>query len=213
LTVPINEIIGLLSRVDQKALDALAVKYPGSSELLKPGLIAGARRSGNIEPPVMADLEIRAEVSLLGVTKAKEIASWLAPLCRGRLKNAGRLILASQVVTLITGASILGSLQQEYMWITYFLAGMNLFASLGGIFVRYLKGSGREQDALEKDYEDLVLILAGAEEIQMELTLWQKQKWKGLPEKLVQRANVLSERLNRVLSRNPWAPLEMREIG
>ena len=95
--VPIDELVGLLSKWAPSSLDELRRKYPEQEELLQPGFICG-------DTP--AEMAVRIEVCLLGLSAAAEKSRATVEALKKKLAIANKVQFGGQLVTMIGGASI-----------------------------------------------------------------------------------------------------------
>lgn len=189
---PINEIVGFLDKYAPRALADLQRKYtdPEQSELLKPGIIAGK---------VNRQLQLRAEATIVGLNASMDVCDQTISTVRQKLKRGSIFQFVSQIMTAISGASILTALQLDAPRAAKYLAAA--FALFGSLMALTGRQSGATLDPsgnLFNQYKELVDCKIEGQQIRAELEPWIQGGFRGDSRaELIAQTNALLVRVER----------------
>lgn len=197
----IDEAIGLLYRHSPAILEQFTRTHPDYKDLFTPGITAGAKEAKGID-----ELRIRAEAALASANQAKAVCAALIPKFQERIRKSSQLELSAQILSVVSGASIVAALRADFpVFMKYSLATVNLISSAIALFSKYFGGSAHNgRHTAIDDYRELVECRIDAEQIAGELELWHKKNFIGIEKGVIQRANRVAYRINKVESRAYW---------
>jgi hypothetical protein len=139
-TAPIDESIGLLSRINKSALDEIRRKHPEFSSILEQGVIGGEKEIDQNE------LAVRAEVCkvVLEETLNQSKDKYL-PHLRNKLKSLQKIELWSQIIIVVSSSTVFGLLTQDlensgFLYTAYIAAGLSLVGAILTIILKQNSG-------------------------------------------------------------------------
>lgn len=145
---PINEIVSLLEQFLPDKLSLLKKQFPEYADLLKSGQVLG---DGNEKL-----LAVKISVCVAGLNLIIEKCKEIMPRLKRKIHRISRLQLASQIVVITSGATIISTLQsQGYNWVKYFSAILVLIGSILGIYVQHISTSVYNDSSLFNVYSSL----------------------------------------------------------
>jgi hypothetical protein len=191
-TAPINEAVNLIASVDKAALDDLKARFPALD--LRPGIEAGEAE----EEDSRSFLEDKASI----ISKAADVVEMMATQesakLRRKIKTSGGIRFAVQIVTILSSASVLGTLIANQNTLATVTAGVTTVVAILGVFAdRYeqllAKGRGNIFDA----YDNLTQLLVDLRETRttLELSVRHQRPVSEL-DNLITKANQTLEKIN-----------------
>jgi hypothetical protein len=195
---PINDIVNFLESHSPNDLDALRHKYPEAErgKILQIGIIAGS-----------ADrhLPARAETAYRGLEGAVRVCEQLIPKIQEKLRRAGKYQFIGQVMSVIGGASIFGTLAGDFpKAATYAGALVTLIGSLMPQIAQYAGRALSPESNLFDIFKELISCRTEANLIRQEIEPWIGNKAEGddeeytLLKELITKANSLCSRVTQV---------------
>lgn len=195
---PINDIINFLESHAPGALDDLRHKYPEAErgKILQIGVIAGS-----------ADrhLPARAETAYRGLAGAVQVCEQLIPQIQEKLRRAGKYQFIGQVMSVVGGASIFGTLAGDFpKAATYVGALVTLVGSLMPQIAQYAGRALSHESNLFDIFKELISCRTEANLIRQEIEPWIGNRFDGDPEEygllkeLITKANALCSRVTQV---------------
>jgi hypothetical protein len=132
----INYLVSFLNRNDKDKLVTLKQKFEEFQDYLEPGVIM---ETDEISPKI-AEYKFRLEVCNSGLLSIFKDAEKKVSQLRIKLKNLNNLQLVSQLIVLLSGATILLTLQnnfgENYTWLKYIAPSLVLIASILTIWAK-----------------------------------------------------------------------------
>jgi len=167
----INEVVWLLEKFDPDALETLKSQYPEDSDLLTSGIRLGGKSASS-----ESGTRVRSAAALKGLTRGISVCEQTIPEIRRRLKRAGSLRFASEVVTVVAGASIFTVLATNFQnAVRYAVASLALFGSLLALTATYFGGTLHSSGSGLLDYyKELIDCQIDAKQILQELEVWRR---------------------------------------
>lgn len=199
---PINEIIGLLHAFDEFELSKLKDEFPAYAELLKPGITLGEE----IVNDELRELKVRASVCKAGLKLILKKSEEILPKIKSRLKFLNNVQLISQIVVVISGASILGFLQEKHgETIKIVIGSLTLTAALLTLFVQHKSGTiALGENSLSKIFNDLTDYKLNAEHFLDELRIIEKLNFSSSMEQvsqIIQKSNNISLQMKMIIQK------------
>jgi hypothetical protein len=164
----INEIVWLLERFNPAALEQLREQYPEETSVLTKGLILGSK------PVSATGMKVRISACLTGLKSGINVCEEMLPRTRQKLRRANSLRFASEIITVVAGASIFTVLATNFEHqIRYVVAGLALLGSLLALAATYVGGTFHPAAGNLFDYyKELIDCQVDAKRIQQELEFW-----------------------------------------
>jgi hypothetical protein len=193
----INEAVNLISAIDAPKLDALALAFPRIRGELSPGIMAGD------EGKDVEDWEYIAEKAQL-ITEAGKIAEKAGEDCRVRLRDrivsANRNKLIVQLLTVVSSASVVGTLLTDQALAAKVTALITVIVSGAGVVVgqreKLMTGAGSIYEA----YQKLTGFLSQLSNMSANLQLMIKYRRPAAEiSELINKANGVLENINSLL--------------
>jgi hypothetical protein len=181
----IDEIVTFLEKKSSGTIHKLRSENPTFHEILKEGAILGS--SDNIE-----ELKVRAAVCFQAteetIVKCKAELSKI----KDRLKSSQKIQLYGQIITTISGASVVTSLATDHKTITYIAGFLSLIGALVPLIVDFQKNTLNKTKRLDDTYEELVKMVVEAERNKQQLDFFIKSNFNvdGISE-VINRCNQL----------------------
>lgn len=188
LAPPIDEAVGLLAHAAPQSLTELRRRFPdpADADLLRVGIIAGEtdRR-----------MNLRLEVSLEALRVADRGCANKILELRSRLERSNRVELTGQIMTVIGGAAVVGTLAQDLPRVTTYLGGaISLLAGVMPPIAQHLrKGPDEKGTGVAEGFRKLVELRTKAQQLTRELNRWLGSDTDPelIPSELVNEVNVL----------------------
>jgi hypothetical protein len=166
----IDEMIAFIEKQKPNSIQKIRDENPSFSEILKIGTILG-------ESDDKEELKIRATVCFsaleLVITSCKEEL----PKLKARLKSSQRLQIWGQILTTISGASVITTLATNHKNITYLAGILSLLGALVPLVVEFLKKGLDKSKDLDDTYSELVRMRLEAERNSQELNFFTKNNF------------------------------------
>ena len=189
---PINEAVGVLSKLDPAQIAELRSEFPSIADELRIGRIGGTPSDS-----ASFDLE-RAEVAARALIAVANRASLELVRIQDRMRSARRRRLGSQILTLVCSSGVLGALALNKATAAVAISVLTLLASVGTLLADFgekLLKSG-EGDVYEA-FEQASNASYKARKLSEELRLAIRHNISGDElRSLVTSANQLAEQLN-----------------
>ena len=189
---PINEAVGVLSKLDPAQITELRNEFPSIADELRIGRIGGTPSDS-----ASFDLE-RAEVAARALIAVANRASLELVRIQDRMRSARRRRLGSQILTLVCSSGVLGALALNKATTAVAISVLTLLASVGTLLADFgekLLKSG-EGDVYEA-FEQASNASYKARKLSEELRLAIRHNISGDElRSLVTSANQLAEQLN-----------------
>ena len=137
---PINESVGLLNKLNNKALDEIRKKHPDFISILEPEVVQDKNRVPHSE------LAIRVEVCKIALEETlKQTKDIYLPLLRKKLSRLQRIEVLTQIIIVISSSTVFGLLTQDleqsgFLYVAYIGAGLSLVGALLTIILKQNSG-------------------------------------------------------------------------
>ncbi len=132
----INFLVSFLNSNDKNKLVSLKQKFEEFQEYLEPGVIMGTDE----ESTAIEEYKFRLEVCNAGLLSIFKRAEQTISQLRIRLKKLNNIQLVSQLIVLLSGATILSTLQNDfeenYKWLKFVAPSLVLVASILTIWAK-----------------------------------------------------------------------------
>jgi len=163
--VPVNEIVSLLEDFSPIELEKLRQNFPKQRSILSSGQILGETNKD--------ELKLKMELSLSGLKVILQQCKEKIPKLKSRLKKISRLQFISQLVVLISGATIISILQRgELKWLTYLSSTLVLIGSIINLYTQNISNSAYNEKSMMNIYETLTDHFIEAEQLQKDLEFY-----------------------------------------
>ena len=158
----IDEIVAFLEKKQPQTIEKIRLENPSYTHILKAGEILGT--STDIE-----ELKARAKVCFASTDAVVKICDEQLPLLKAKLKGSQKLQLWGQIVTTISGASVITTLATKHTDITYVAGGLSLLGALVPLVVDQRNKGLDKKRQLDETYTDLIKLKLEAERNKQEL--------------------------------------------
>jgi hypothetical protein len=190
--VPVDEIVGLLAKVDPIKLNSLKNSHPDQQELFKAGIVAGPQRDSS--------LRLKAEIALAGMQAIVAAGGAQIRKLQKRMTLGHRLKLGAQVLTILASSTVLGLLKSEAPPIDQYVAAMvGVLSAILSLLSDNVSKSGFSSVTLERVYSTLVKQQTTAEQIADDLVYSVTAEDFTRVTALIRRANVCSAAIKEAL--------------
>lgn len=181
----IEEMVTFLEKRSPIILQNIRNENPSFHDILKEGSVLGT--SDSIE-----ELKVRAAVCFAAIEEAIKECNEELPNIKSRLKNSQKVQLYGQIVTMISGASVLTSLATDYKNITYIAGFLSLLGALVPLIIDFQKSTLNKNKRLDDTYEELVKLIVEAKGNKQQLEFFIKNDFNvdGISE-VINRSNQL----------------------
>jgi hypothetical protein len=158
----IDEIITFLEKKAPATIRAIRNENSSFHEILKEGAVLG-------DSDDIGELKVRAKICFAATDETiKRCREELVKLKR-RLKTSQKIQLYGQVLTTISGASVLTSLATDHKNITYVGGFLSLLGALVPLIVDFQRSSLNRNKNLHDIYEELVKLIVEAQRNKQQL--------------------------------------------
>lgn len=158
----IDEIVAFLEKNQPQTIEKLRLENPSYIHILKAGEILGT--STDIE-----ELKARAKACFASTDAVVKICDEHLPLLKAKLKGSQKLQLWGQIVTTISGASVITTLATKHTDITYAAGGLSLLGALVPLVVDQRNKGLDKKRQLDETYTELIKLKLEAERNKQEL--------------------------------------------
>lgn len=165
--IPVNEIVSLLEDYLPNELVKLRQNFPNQRSILSSGQILGETNTD--------ELKLKMELSLSGLKAILQQCKEKIPKIKSRLKNISRLQFVSQLMVLISGATIISILQEgELLWVKYVSSILVLIGSIVNLYTQHISNSAYNEKSMINIYESLTEHYIEAEQLQKDLEFYNR---------------------------------------
>lgn len=159
----IDEMIAFLEKENPEGIQRIRNSNPTFTDILKVGSILGEQEYDSNE------LKTRASVCFAATEQAIILCEKILPSMKAKLAGSQKLQLYGQIVTTISGASVITSLAANYPTITYISGAFSLLGALVPLFIEYQRKTLYKNKQLDEMYTELIKLRLDAESNAKEL--------------------------------------------
>lgn len=181
----IDEMIAFLEKQQPTTIQKIRKDNPSFSAILKIGSVLG--ESDNSD-----ELKIRATVCFSATEAIIKKCDEELPKLKARLKGSQKLQLYGQILTAVSGASVITTLATDHKMITYIAGGLSLIGALVPLIVDSQKKGLDKNKQLDDTYSELIRMKLEAERNTKELQFFIDNNFnvQGISE-VINRCNLL----------------------
>jgi hypothetical protein len=186
---PIDEIVGLINRHSPNSIEVLREEFPEQAdELFREGITAGESEK---------QLGARKKACLTGLKVAIAVCENNIPLVKKKLKRANTLRLTSDIVTAISGASVVTVLASDFKkTVEYIVAVIAFVGTILSLITSYLTGViNPSAGNLYDFYKQLIECQVDAREIYNELKILEEPLADTNTTELITKGNALCKKV------------------
>lgn len=181
----IDEMVAFLEQEQPAAIEKIRNDNPSFSDLLKTGSMLGESDDSD-------ELKIRATVCFSATDVIIRKCDEELPKLKARLKGSQKLQLFGQILTAVSGASVITTLATNHKTITYIAGSLSLLGSLIPLVVESQNRSLNRNKQVEDTYAELtrMKLEAGRNNTELKFFIENNFNIKGISE-VINRSNQL----------------------
>ncbi len=158
----IGEIVAFLEQQNPESIEKIRNDFPSYSLILKKGEVLGNSTDNE-------ELRARAIVCSKATETVIHKVDLRIPNIKNKIKNTYRIQLWGQILSSVSGASILITLGKVYISITYVLGGLSLVSALVPLIVDFQRKTIDKNKHLDETYVELIQLRLEAEQNSQQL--------------------------------------------
>lgn len=152
----IEDMVALLEKVSPNQIQKIRTENPQYSKILKIGSVLGDGGSDE-------ELKVRAKVCFTAIEVVIVKCNEEVPILKKKLRNSQKTQLWGQIITTVSGASVITTLATNHKTITYIGGFLSLFGALVPLIVNFQKQGFDKSKLLDDNYLSLVKMKIEAE--------------------------------------------------
>jgi hypothetical protein len=161
----IDEIVSYLQQRDPLLLQKIRLENPAYAELFKEGITLGEPDSEDFDNELRARAKICFAMVEITIRKCNEIL----PGWSSKIKSSNKLQLYGQIITAISGASVITTLAADVKSMTYVSGGLGLLGSLVPLIVDSKRQGVEKNKKIDETYIAVVKLKLEVERHKQEL--------------------------------------------